>query len=69
MGATFGAAGVAIVVAGEAADLLNVEQLVLPGMVGVVLAGGAGFVFGPAGMMPAFVWAPRSPRPPSSNAT
>ena len=55
LGATFGAAGVAIVVAGEAADLLNIEQLVLPGMVGVVLAGGAGFVFGPAGMLPAFV--------------
>jgi hypothetical protein len=55
LGATFGAAGVAIVVAGEAADLLNIEQLVLPGIVGVVLAGGAGFVFGPAGMLPAFV--------------
>lgn len=55
LGATFGAAGVAIVVAGEAADLLNIEQLVLPGIVGVVLAGGAGFVFGPVGMLPAFL--------------
>lgn len=55
LGATFGAAGVAIVVAGEAADLLDLEQIVLPGMVGVVLAGAAGFVFGPAGMLPAFV--------------
>lgn len=55
LGATFGAAGVAIVVAGEAADLLDLEQIVLPGMVGVVLAGAAGFVFGPAGMLPAFI--------------
>ena len=55
LGATFGAAGVAIVVAGEAADLLNIEQIVLPGMVGVILASGAGFVFGPAGMLPALL--------------
>jgi hypothetical protein len=54
-GATFGAAGVAIVVAGEAADLLNLEQLVLPGLVGVVVAGGAGFVLGPGVLLPAFV--------------
>src|SRR5207249_4003503 len=43
LGATFGAGGVAIVVAGEAAELLNLEQLVLPGMVGVVLGGAAAF--------------------------
>src|SRR5690606_33862779 len=55
LGATFGAAGVAIVVAGEAADLLNIEQLVLPGMVGVLMAGGAAFIFGPVAMFPAFV--------------
>lgn len=54
-GATLGAAGVAIVVAGEAADLLNLEHLVLPGMVGVLMAGGAAFVFGPVAMFPAFV--------------
>jgi hypothetical protein len=54
-GATFGAAGVAIVVAGEAADLLNLEQLVLPGFVGVVVAGGAAFVLGPGALYPAFL--------------
>jgi hypothetical protein len=55
LGATFGAAGVAIVVAGEAADLLNLEQVVLPGMVGILVAGGAAFVFGPVALFPAFV--------------
>src|SRR6266545_2203536 len=55
LGTTFGAAGVAIVVAGEAADLLNLEQLVLPGLVGVLMAGGAPFIFGPVAMFPAFV--------------
>jgi hypothetical protein len=54
-GATFGAAGVAIVVVGEAADLLNLEQIVLPGIVGVILAGTAAFVFGPVALFPAFV--------------
>jgi hypothetical protein len=54
-GATFGTAGVAIVVAGEAADLLNIEQIVLPGMVGVVVAGGAGYVLGPGALIPAFL--------------
>jgi hypothetical protein len=55
LGVTFGAAGVAIVVAGKAAELLDVEQLVLPGMVGVIFAAGAAFVFGPVAMFPAFV--------------
>jgi hypothetical protein len=54
-GTAFGTAGVAIVVAGEAADHLNIEQLVLPGLVGVVVAGAAGFVFGPIALFPAFV--------------
>jgi hypothetical protein len=55
LGATFGTAGVAIVVAGEAADLLNLEQIVLPGIVGVIVAGGAAFVLGPSALLPAFV--------------
>jgi hypothetical protein len=55
MGATFGAAGVAIVLVGEAADLLDIEQLVLPGFVGVLASAGAGFVFGPGLMIPAFI--------------
>jgi hypothetical protein len=54
-GATFGTAGVAIVVAGEVADLLNLEQIVLPGIVGVIVAGGAAFVLGPSALLPAFV--------------
>ncbi len=55
LGAIFGAAGVAIVVVGEAADLLNLEQLVLPGTVGILLAAGAAFVLGPAALLPAFI--------------
>lgn len=54
-GATFGAAGVAIVVLGEAAERLDLEQLVVPGLVGIILAGGAAFVFGPVALFPAFV--------------
>jgi hypothetical protein len=55
LGATFGAAGVAIVIVGEAADLLDLEQIVLPGMVGVVFAAGAAYVWGPSALFPAFV--------------
>jgi hypothetical protein len=42
-------------VVGEAAELLNLEQLVLPGMVGILMAGAAAFVFGPVAMFPAFL--------------
>ncbi|AMY09577.1 hypothetical protein LuPra_02796 [Luteitalea pratensis] len=55
LGATFGAAGVAIVIVGEAADLLDVEQIVLPGIVGVVFAGGAAYVLGPSALIPGFI--------------
>jgi hypothetical protein len=55
LGTTAGTAGVAIVVVGATADLLDLEQLVLPGLVGVVVAGGAGFVLGPGALFPAFV--------------
>lgn len=55
LGATAGTAGVAIVVLGQAAELLDMEQLVLPGLVGIVVAGGAGFVLGPGALFPAFV--------------
>jgi hypothetical protein len=54
-GATFGAAGVAIVLVGEAAELLNLEQIVLPGMVGVVFAAGAAYVLGPSALIPGFI--------------
>ena len=33
----------------------NLEQFVLPGIVGVVVAGGAAFVLGPSALLPAFV--------------
>ncbi len=54
-GATFGAAGVAIVLVGKSAELLNIEQLVLPGTVGVILSGAAAFVLGPGVLIPAFL--------------
>lgn len=54
-GTVFGAAGVAIVCATEAAEILNMEELVLPGMVGIMIAAGAGFVFGPGVMIPVFL--------------
>ncbi len=55
LSATFGAAGVAIVLAGKAAELLDVEQLVLPGTVGVVMVSGAAYVLGPGVLYPAFL--------------
>ena len=55
LSATFGAAGVAIVLAGKAADLLDIEQCVLPGMVGVVMVSGAAYVLGPGVLYPAFL--------------
>ncbi|WP_412750560.1 hypothetical protein [Krasilnikovia sp. M28-CT-15] len=55
LGSTLGAAGVAIVVAGTAADQFDLEQLVIPGLVGIAMAGGAAYVFGPGAMFPAFL--------------
>lgn len=55
LGAAFGAAGVAIVLVGEAAEEINLREVVLPGFVGVLAAAGAGFVFGPGVMIPAFI--------------
>ncbi len=54
-GATLGASGVAIVLTGAALEMANLESLVLPGTVGILVMEGAGFVFGPAAMFPAFV--------------
>jgi hypothetical protein len=54
-GSTFGAAGVAIVLAGETGALLNLDGLVLPGTVGILLAGSAAFVFGPGVLLPVFL--------------
>ena len=48
-------AGVAIVLAGETADLLRIDDLVLPGTVGIILAAGAAFVFGPGVLLPVFL--------------
>jgi len=55
LGAIFGASGVAIVVAGAAAEHFNVEHLVLPGIVGVIAAGGASYLFGPRIFIPVFI--------------
>jgi hypothetical protein len=55
LGSTFGAAGVAIVLVGEAAEHLHLDGLVLPGTVGILLAAGAAFVFGPGVLIPAFL--------------
>lgn len=54
-GAVFGSAGTALVVLGEAADQLELEQVVLPGTVGLIVSGGAAFVLGPGALIPAFL--------------
>jgi hypothetical protein len=54
-GSTFGAAGVAIVLAGETASLLHFDGLVIPGTVGILLAAGGAFVFGPGVLIPVFL--------------
>src|ERR1044072_7924019 len=53
--ATFGLVGVAVVLAAEAAELLDLEQLAIPGIVGIIVAGGAVYVRGPAALIPAFL--------------
>ncbi|MFT4088102.1 MAG: hypothetical protein QM658_13325 [Gordonia sp. (in: high G+C Gram-positive bacteria)] len=53
--ATFGATGAAVVLLGRAADEAGVGELVLPGTVGVLVAAGAAYVFGPAAWIPAFI--------------
>jgi hypothetical protein len=55
LGSTFGAAGIAIVLAGETASLLHFDGLVIPGTVGILLAAGAAFVFGPSVLIPVFL--------------
>ena len=51
---TLGATGAGLVVAGRAADALDVEEFLVPGLAGVVAAGGAIFVLGPGAAYPAF---------------
>jgi hypothetical protein len=53
--ATFGLVGVAVVLAAEAAELLDLEQLAIPGIVGIIVAGAAVYVLGPAALIPAFL--------------
>lgn len=53
--ATFGLVGVAVVLAAETAELLDLEQLAIPGIVGIVVAGAAVYVLGPAALIPAFL--------------
>lgn len=54
-GATFGAAGTAIMLAGEAANAANIRSLAVPEIVGVIAAGGAYYVLGPSMLVPAFI--------------
>jgi hypothetical protein len=54
-GATFGTAGIGVVFAGELASALDLEEAMLPGIVGIAVAGGAAFVLGPGVLIPAFV--------------
>jgi hypothetical protein len=54
LGSTFGAVGVAVILAGEAAQI-DLGQMVVPGTVGIVAGAGAAFVFGPGLLIPAFV--------------
>lgn len=54
-GAVFGGIGVAVVMAGEAASMLNLQQVELPGLVGIISAAGAAFVLGPEAAIPAFL--------------
>ncbi|NUS00867.1 MAG: hypothetical protein HOV67_37080 [Kribbellaceae bacterium] len=55
LGTVFGEAGVAIVCATEAAEILDMEELVVPGLVGIMIAGAAAYVFGPSMLIPAFL--------------
>ena len=50
-----GAAGLVIVLGTEAVSALGLQELVLPGMLGVLVAGGVLLVFGPGAIIPAFV--------------
>ncbi len=54
-GATFGAGGVALVLAGTMRDSVNFDSLILPGTVGILAMKGAGYILGRAAMFPAFV--------------
>lgn len=54
MNATFGATGAGLVVAGRAASALDLEQFLLPGVVGVIVAAGAVFILGPGAAYPVF---------------
>lgn len=51
---TLGAVGSGMVVASTAASSLDLDELVLPGLIGVVVAGGAYLVLGPGAIYPAF---------------
>lgn len=53
--AALGGLGSFLVLLGKGAEALNLEQFTLPLTVGIGLASGAGFVFGPSLMFPAFV--------------
>lgn len=55
MGVAFGPAGAAIALAGDAAGLVDANDLIVPGLVGVAFASGAAFLITPGLMIPAFI--------------
>jgi len=54
-GAAAGATGAQIFLFGEAADALDLQEFVLPGIVGIIAINGALYVAGPAMLIPVFV--------------
>jgi hypothetical protein len=55
MGVLFGPTGAAIALAGDAAELAGLNELIVPGLVGVLLSAGAAFLLTPALMIPVFL--------------
>jgi hypothetical protein len=55
MNGAFGPAGTAIALAGEIAGLADVDEIMLPGLVGVALAAGVVYLVSPGLMIPAFI--------------
>jgi hypothetical protein len=54
LASAFGAVGVAVILAGEAAQI-DQGQMVVPGTVGIVVGAAGAFVFGPSMLIPAFI--------------
>jgi|GEM_PF-1463478 len=55
MGTFFGPTGAAIALSGNAAEIADLNELIVPGLVGVVLSAGAAFLLTPGLMIPVFL--------------